>query len=399
MREEIFLSDDLYNESVHGYFATPKFHELLRDAFTSRPQGFRSGELEGLLDCHIEEFTAYLKNIVDDDGIAHVPIGDSECISLDLWDFVDHEEAAEACKKNRRQRALDRFVEGIRDQAILRADPAHRAKEKQEREQAETERREKLRQREAILDVVRARPGARLGSYGKLSYSHAFVDSLHAYLTRWTYRAATGDVLGYVLRLDDADGKQFRPLAPNGSKSGAKADWSALRGRDLATWRDAGGGTSSSLYLDLADSQWQTVKITATGRELLDAHDLPFGRSPRMRALCAPLGGNDPFAPIGGDKPNGHAPAPASPQWTLIAPVAPHAPSPPARHSKLGANSPRVNKGNFLQSFIGSGGAKAPRASRACQAGAPMKTGGAASIAASPPRVYRSCRRRRLATK
>jgi len=50
---------------------------------------------------------------------------------------------------------------------------------------------------------------------------------------------------------------------------------------------------------------------------------------------------SDPFAPIGGGKPNGHAPAPASPQWTLIAPVPPDAPSPPSRHSKLGAYSAR----------------------------------------------------------
>ena len=123
---------------------------------------------------------------------------------------------------------------------------------------------------------------------------------LGAYSARWTYRAASGDVLGYVLRFDGADGKQFRPLAlyapagggapvwrweawavprplygldrlaerpsafvvvcegekavdaatrllpdfvcvtsPNGSKSAAKADWSPLRGRDVTIWRDA----------------------------------------------------------------------------------------------------------------------------------------------------------------
>ena len=269
MREKIFLSDDLYNESVHGYFATPKFHELMRDAFTSRPQGFHSGELERLLDCHTEEFTAYLKSIADDDGIAHVPIGDSECISIDLWDFVDPEEAAEACRKNRQQRALDRIVDEMQARAILRAASAYRAKEKQEREQAESERREKLRQREAILDVVRARPSVRLRARDKLSNFHAFADSLLAYSARWTYRAATGDVLGYA----------------------------------------------------------------------------------------------------------------------------------PARHPKLGAYSARDNKGDFLQSFIGAGGAKAPPCVTGLPGRLPMKTSVAASIAAAPPRVYASARRRGLKRK
>ena len=358
---------------------------------------------------------------------------------------------------------------------------------------------------------------------------------LGAYSARWTYRAASGDVLGYVLRFDGADGKQFRPLAlyapagggapvwrweawpvprplygldrlaarpsafvvvcegeksadaatrllpdfvcvtsPNGSKSAAKADWSPLRGRDVTIWRDADepgleyaravaalcyaagaasvaivtpplgvrqgwdaadaeaegwtparaldlsappsrskgprrrarkraseeraaraparrrswssrgiaccgmglitrasspfrsriicetwplrssafrrwlaarayeahgsvpggqaledvtrvlearavsegeqrapwrrvGARDGCLYIDLADAEWRAVKITATGRELLDAHDLPFVRSPRMRALCAPLGGYSigeifrPFANVAHD--------------------------------------------------------------------------------------------------
>ena len=358
---------------------------------------------------------------------------------------------------------------------------------------------------------------------------------LGAYSARWTYRAASGDVLGYVLRFDGADGKQFRPLAlyapaeggapvwrweawpvprplygldrlaerpsafivvcegeksadaasrllpdfvcvtsPNGSKSAAKADWSALRGRDVTVWRDADepgleyaravaafcyaagaasvaivatpggvkegwdaadaeaqgwtparaldlvgaaepierpaaesakkgkqkkerrarqrdvfmeltrdcvlwhgpdyegfvtfpvkdhmetwslrcsafrrflssrayeahgvvpggqaledvtrvlearavsegeqrapwrrvGARDGCLYIDLADAEWRAVKITATGRKLLDAHDLPFVRSPRMRALCSPLGGYSigeifrPFANVAHD--------------------------------------------------------------------------------------------------
>ena len=115
----------------------------------------------------------------------------------------------------------------------------------------------------------------------------------------WTYRDVAGGLLGYVLRFDTPDGKQFRPLtlwrrpderqewqweswpvkrplyglaglaerpstlvvvcegekavdaatrllpgfvavtSPNGSKSAAKADWSPLRGRDVVIWPDA----------------------------------------------------------------------------------------------------------------------------------------------------------------
>ena len=116
----------------------------------------------------------------------------------------------------------------------------------------------------------------------------------------WCYRDATGAVLGYVLRFDGAEGKQFRPLtlwrsaasdklewrceswppkrplyglqslaarpsapvlalegeksadaathllpgfvpvtSPNGSKSAGKADWSPLKGRAVVVWPDA----------------------------------------------------------------------------------------------------------------------------------------------------------------
>jgi putative DNA primase/helicase len=116
----------------------------------------------------------------------------------------------------------------------------------------------------------------------------------------WTYADATGAVLGYVLRFDNAEGKQFRPLtlwrpvaggklewrweswppkrpfyglqrlaerpsapvlicegekaadaatrlllafvavtSPNGGKSAGKTDWSPLRGRTVTVWPDA----------------------------------------------------------------------------------------------------------------------------------------------------------------
>jgi putative DNA primase/helicase len=118
--------------------------------------------------------------------------------------------------------------------------------------------------------------------------------------TIWTYRGASGGILGYALRFDTQDGKQFRPLtcwrptpggalewrweawpskrplyglqrlaerpsalvvvtegekaadaatgllpgfvvvtSPNGSKAASKADWSPLRGRDVTIWPDA----------------------------------------------------------------------------------------------------------------------------------------------------------------
>jgi putative DNA primase/helicase len=118
--------------------------------------------------------------------------------------------------------------------------------------------------------------------------------------TTWTYTDAAGQVLGYVLRFDGADGKSFRPLtlwrpsaggkaewrweswpakrplyglqrlakrpsaavvicegekatdaatrllpnlvavtSPNGSKSASNADWSPLRGRTVTVWPDA----------------------------------------------------------------------------------------------------------------------------------------------------------------
>jgi DNA primase len=116
----------------------------------------------------------------------------------------------------------------------------------------------------------------------------------------WPYEDAAGGVIGYVLRFDGADGKEFRPLtlwrdsvsgrlewrweswppnrplygleeladrpvapvvvcegekatdaarrllpsfvvvtSPNGNKSAEKADWSPLRGRDVVIWPDA----------------------------------------------------------------------------------------------------------------------------------------------------------------
>src|SRR5215831_7176578 len=116
----------------------------------------------------------------------------------------------------------------------------------------------------------------------------------------WPYKDADGGVIGYVLRFDGADGKEFRPLtlwrdsvsgrlewrweswppkrplyglqeladrpvapvvvcegekatdaagrllpgfvvvtSPNGSKSADKADWSPLHGRDVVIWPDA----------------------------------------------------------------------------------------------------------------------------------------------------------------
>ncbi len=70
-------------------------------------------------------------------------------------------------------------------------------------------------------------------------------------------------------------------------------------------WRRV-GARDGKLYIDLADSKWRAVEIRPTGRTLLEAHDLPFVRSPRMRELCSPLGGSSinelrPFANVASD--------------------------------------------------------------------------------------------------
>jgi putative DNA primase/helicase len=43
--------------------------------------------------------------------------------------------------------------------------------------------------------------------------------------TTWTYTDTAGQVLGYVLRFDGADGKSFRPLTLWRPSAGGKAEW------------------------------------------------------------------------------------------------------------------------------------------------------------------------------
>ena len=76
-------------------------------------------------------------------------------------------------------------------------------------------------------------------------------------------------------------------------------------GAQQTPWRRV-GARDGKLYVDLADARWRAVEIKPNGRELLEAHDLPFVRSPRMRELCSPLGGSSidvfrPFANVASD--------------------------------------------------------------------------------------------------
>jgi hypothetical protein len=152
----------------------------------------------------------------------------------------------------------------------------------------------------------------------------------------WMYRAATGALLGYILRFDSAAGKQFRPLtlwrlppngaklewrweswppkrplygqerlaerpsapvlisegekstdaatqllpglvavtSPNGSKSAGKADWSVLKGRAVTVWPDA-----DAAGLDYARQVAQLV-IAAGARSVAvvsPPHDVTVG--------------------------------------------------------------------------------------------------------------------------
>jgi hypothetical protein len=371
MREGILLSGDLYNESVHGYFATPKFHELMREAFFSRPQGFHLDELEELLDCTREEFTNYLNNIADNDGVAHVPIGDSECVSLDLWDFVDAEEAMEAYRKNRQQRALDRIAEGMRAQAILRADPAYRAKEKQEREQAEVAYRERRRQREAILDVVRARPSVRLGTRDKLSHFHAFINSRSVWFVGRSISISFDN-------LSDASLESFDE--PCRLLTGVGFSVRALRLLNEEPLDDR-----LKECTPLADLMLTAASLASLSHVRKQLPGLPkwsiawtnpdfSGAAFPMPVPRAPVGRSYPILVLNGEQGSGKS------SFAL-------------RLRRL------LDAQNISQSFIGPGGAKAPSCVTGLAGLTTMKTRGAASISASRPRVYRSGRRRRLATK
>ena len=133
-------------------------------------------------------------------------------------------------------------------------------------------------------------------------------------LRNFSGQGSFGD-LAAALRGPSAVGSRRAPMRRMASVPGGQALEDVTRvlearavseGEQRAPWRRV-GARDGCLYIDLADAEWRAVKITATGRELLDAHDLPFVRSPRMRALCAPLGGYSigeifrPFANVAHD--------------------------------------------------------------------------------------------------
>src|SRR6516225_12403084 len=152
----------------------------------------------------------------------------------------------------------------------------------------------------------------------------------------WPYKDATGGVIGYVLRFDGADGKEFRPLtlwrdsagrlqwrwqswpvkrplygleelaerpsadvvvcegekstdaarrllpdfvvitSPNGSKSADKADWSPLRGRDVIIWPDAdlpGDEYAEGVSKCAADVEAKSIAVVSTPEAVKEGWD------------------------------------------------------------------------------------------------------------------------------
>ena len=62
-------------------------------------------------------------------------------------------------------------------------------------------------------------------------------------------------------------------------------------GRAFRAWLTASITADGGLFVDLSDARWRAIEIGPDGWEVLDAHDLPFVRSPSMRPLTEPEGG------------------------------------------------------------------------------------------------------------
>lgn len=182
----------------------------------------------------------------------------------------------------------------------------------------------------------------------------------------WTYRDVVGHPLGFVYRFENMGGKEFRPLvlfqdsnsklvwrweswpvlrpiygldrlaehpnapvivtegekacdaarkllpdyvciaSPNGSKSAAKADWSALKGRDIVIWPDAdhpgtayaesvtaciqaAGAKSITVIAPPADVKpgWDAADALTDGMTQADLHAMIAGASPLFPKLKA----------------------------------------------------------------------------------------------------------------
>jgi hypothetical protein len=86
--EEVELSDELFDQSKYGYFASPLFHARVRkmnEAHESWPAG-RAGRrfIEKKLGCKYADFIAFLESIVDDEGFAYVPTDDGGYIAMEI---------------------------------------------------------------------------------------------------------------------------------------------------------------------------------------------------------------------------------------------------------------------------------------------------------------------------
>ena len=62
-------------------------------------------------------------------------------------------------------------------------------------------------------------------------------------------------------------------------------------GKTYTTWRRVGRGPDGKLYLDLCDEARRVVEISATGWKIIDRAPVKMLRSPAMRPLPEPEGG------------------------------------------------------------------------------------------------------------
>lgn len=61
-------------------------------------------------------------------------------------------------------------------------------------------------------------------------------------------------------------------------------------GQERTPWRRT-CKHDGKIFIDLCDSQWRAIEVTASGWTIIERHDLPFVRSPTMRALPEPVDG------------------------------------------------------------------------------------------------------------
>ena len=257
MREQQGISDDLYNKSIHGYFATAKFRERARMVFGSPEAALGCDQkLEDRLGCSLEDFTNFLKKIADDDGIAYVPIGGMECVALDVFGSISPDEASKLRQEKREREASGAPAHSVGDVALedlkiiereASGAPAHSGPPKDD---------------QAVIVTAQNSHLIALDNLSHISPEQS--DDLYQ-ITR---------DLGFAVRALHADNDEniFDGARDLHVLHALRGD---IRDNDENIFDGARDGR---IYIDLADSKWRAVEIKPNGRELLDAHDLPFVR-------------------------------------------------------------------------------------------------------------------------